>query len=175
MTMTSTYDHRVIQGAESGAFLARVHELLNGEHGFYDELFGALRIPHTPYRLKRDRAVQGGLLGGGFADTEKAMRVSQLIHAFRVRGHILANVDPLDLKPREHPDLNLDQYGLTTWERDRDFCTLDVRENPPAPRRDLLGRRRDPCGRRTGGEYRHTPDVEPRVGFQAGGKKKPDP
>ncbi len=175
MTVTSTYDHRVIQGAESGAFLARVHELLNGEHGFYDELFGALRIPHTPYRLKRDRAVQGGLLGGGFADTEKAMRVSQLIHAFRVRGHILANVDPLDLKPREHPDLNLEQYGLTIWDLDREFLTLGVCEKPIAPLRELLERLRDTYCRRTGVEYMHIADVEQRRWLQGRVEKKPDP
>ena len=39
MTMTSTYDHRVIQGAESGAFLRRIDELLQGVDGFYEEVF----------------------------------------------------------------------------------------------------------------------------------------
>src|SRR5690606_32003576 len=104
LTMTSTYDHRVIQGAESGRFLKRVHELLNGEHGFYDEIFRALGIPHHPYRLKIDR----GTIGGAQVDNDvhRAMNVSQLIRAFRVRGHLLANVDPLDLKPRDHPELN---------------------------------------------------------------------
>ena len=174
MIMTSTYDHRVIQGAESGAFLARVHELLNGEHGFYDELFGAVRIPHVPYRLKRDRAVQGGTLGGGFADVEKAMRTSQLIHAFRVRGHILANIDPLDLKPREHPDLNLDQYGLTIWDLDREFLTLGVCEKPIAPLRDILDRLRDTYCRRTGVEYMHIADVEQRKWLQTRVEKKSD-
>jgi multifunctional 2-oxoglutarate metabolism enzyme len=175
MTMTSTYDHRIIQGAESGAYLSRVHQLLNGEHGFYDELFRALRIPHHPYRLMRDRAVQGGLLGGGFADTEKAMRVSQLIHAFRVRGHILANVDPLDLKPREHPDLNLDKYGLTIWDLDRQFLTLGVLDKPIAPLRDILERLRDSYCRRMGVEYMHIADVEQRRWVQERVERKPDP
>jgi 2-oxoglutarate dehydrogenase E1 component len=175
MTMTSTYDHRIIQGAESGAFLSRVHELLNGEHGFYDELFQALRIPHHPYRLKRDRAVQGGLLGGGFSDTEKAMRVSQLIHAYRVRGHISANVDPLDLKPRDHPDLNLDQYGLTIWDLDREFLTMGVCEKPIAPLREILDRLRDTYCRSMGVEYMHIPDVEQRRWLQARVERKPDP
>ena len=44
MTMTSTYDHRVIQGAESGAFLRRIDQLLQGEDGFYDSVFGAMGV-----------------------------------------------------------------------------------------------------------------------------------
>ncbi len=170
MTVTSTYDHRIIQGAESGAYLQRVHELLNGEHGFYDELFQAIRIPHHPYRLKRDRAV----IGGSFADTEKAMRVSQLIHAFRVRGHIVANVDPLDLKPREHADVNIDQYGLTIWDLDREFLTLGVCEKPIAPLREILERLRDTYCRRLGLEYMHIADVEQRTWLKQRVERKPD-
>jgi multifunctional 2-oxoglutarate metabolism enzyme len=174
MTLTSTYDHRVIQGAESGAYLQRVHELLNGEHGFYDELFRSIGIPHHPYRLKRDRAVQGGLLGGGFSDTEKAMRVSQLIHAFRVRGHILAHIDPLDLKPREHEDMSLDTYGLTIWDLDREFLTLGVLEKPIAPLRDILERLRDTYCRRVGVEYMHIADPEQRRWVQRRVERRPD-
>ena len=50
MTLTSTYDHRVIQGAQSGEFLRGMHALLLGEDGFYDEIFRALRIPYEPIR-----------------------------------------------------------------------------------------------------------------------------
>ena len=53
MTLTSTYDHRVIQGAQSGEFLKRIHALLLGEDGFYDEIFRALRIPYEPIRWKQ--------------------------------------------------------------------------------------------------------------------------
>jgi 2-oxoglutarate decarboxylase len=55
MTLTSTYDHRVIQGADSGEFLKRVHELLNGEHGFYDQVFADLKLPYQPMRMAVDR------------------------------------------------------------------------------------------------------------------------
>ena len=164
MTMTSTYDHRVIQGAESGAFLQRIHELLNGEHGFYDEVFRAIRIPHHPYRLRRDRVVQGVNLG--FGETERAMRVSQLIHSFRVRGHILANVDPLDLRPRDHPELNIEEYGLTIWDLDREFLTLGTLPKPIAPLRDVLERLRDTYSRRMGVEYMHINDMEQRRWMQ---------
>ena len=56
MTMTSTYDHRVIQGAQSGQYLQRLHALLLGEDGFYDDVFSALRIPYEPIRWAQDRA-----------------------------------------------------------------------------------------------------------------------
>ena len=44
MTMTSTYDHRVIQGAESGRFLQVVEGLLQGDDGFYEGVFSDLGV-----------------------------------------------------------------------------------------------------------------------------------
>src|SRR5205823_1389068 len=55
MTLTCTYDHRIIQGAESGAFLGRVQALLDGKDGFYEEIFNHLRMPHQPVRWETDR------------------------------------------------------------------------------------------------------------------------
>ncbi|MFZ9887161.1 MAG: multifunctional oxoglutarate decarboxylase/oxoglutarate dehydrogenase thiamine pyrophosphate-binding subunit/dihydrolipoyllysine-residue succinyltransferase subunit [Myxococcota bacterium] len=173
LTMTSTYDHRVIQGAESGRFLARVHELLNGEHGFYDELFQALGIPHHPHRLEVDRAAISGSKAG--ADVDRAMKVSQLIHAFRVRGHVLANVDPLDLKPRAHPELNLGSYGLTIWDLDREFSTLGVLPRPSASFRDIVDRLRDTYCRRMGIEYMYIPDPEEKAWIQRRVEQEPAP
>jgi multifunctional 2-oxoglutarate metabolism enzyme len=165
MTATSTYDHRIIQGAESGQFLQYVHELLVGEHGFYEEIYRSIGIPHVPYRLRRDRVVTPSL-SSGFADTEKAMRVSQLIHSYRVRGHILAHVDPLDLKPRSHPELDLESYGLTIWDLDREFLTLGVLNKPIAPLRDILERLQSTYCRRMGVEYMHIPDTDERRWLQ---------
>jgi 2-oxoglutarate decarboxylase len=165
MTVTSTYDHRIIQGAESGQFLQYVHELLVGDHGFYEEIFRSIAIPHVPYRLRRDRVVTPSL-AAGFADTEKAMRVSQLIHSYRVRGHVLAHVDPLDLKPRSHPELDLESYGLTIWDLDREFLTLGVLQKPIAPLRDILERLQSTYCRRTGVEYMHIPDTAERRWLQ---------
>jgi multifunctional 2-oxoglutarate metabolism enzyme len=161
MTATSTYDHRIIQGAESGQFLQYVHELLVGDHGFYEEIYRSIGIPHVPYRLRRDRVVTPSL-SSGFADTEKAMRVSQLIHSYRVRGHILAHTDPLDLKPRSHPELDLESYGLTIWDLDREFLTLGVLNKPIAPLRDILERLQSTYCRRMGVEYMHIPDTDER-------------
>ena len=80
ITLTSTYDHRIIQGAQSGEFLKVMHELLLGEHGFYDEIFTSLRIPYEPVRWMRDVAVDSE------GQINKTARVHELIHAYRVRG-----------------------------------------------------------------------------------------
>jgi multifunctional 2-oxoglutarate metabolism enzyme len=165
MTVSSTYDHRIIQGAESGMFLAYLHDLLIGEHGFYEEIFSALKIPHHPFRLRKDEAV---LLGqqAQVTQTERAMRVSQLIHAYRVRGYLLAHVDPLHLIPQEHPELELKNYGLTIWDLDRQFETLSLLPKKTAPLREILERLRDTYCRRMGVEYMYINDVEQKTWLQ---------
>ncbi len=165
MTVTSTYDHRVIQGAESGRFLAHLHNLLNGEEGFYDQVFSALKIPHYPYRLKADQAVVLGQ-NADIAQTERAMRVSQLIHAYRVRGYLLAHTDPLHLAPREHPELELQNYGLTIWDLDREFDTLGVLPKKSAPLRAILKQLRNAYCRRMGVEYMYIHDVAQKASLQ---------
>lgn len=165
MTITSTYDHRIIQGAESGRFLALLHELLNGDHGFYEGIFTALNIPHLPYHLKKDQAI---VLGqeAFTTQTERAMRVGQLIHAYRVRGYLLAHVDPLHLIPREHPELDLQSYGLTVWDLDRRFDTLSLLPEKTAPFRSILQRLRDTYCGRMGVEYMYINDHERKTWFQ---------
>ncbi len=117
VTLTSTYDHRVIQGAQSGEFLKRVHAMLLGEEGFYDEIFRALKIPYEPIRWAQDIAVSHD------DEVHKQSRVLELIHAFRVRGHLMADTNPLDNSPRSHPDLDTASHGLTPWDLDREFAT----------------------------------------------------
>ena len=101
MTLTSTYDHRIIQGAQSGDYLRRVHALLLGEDGFYDEIFAALRIPYEPVRWARDVSASHD------DEVSKQARVLELIHAYRVRGHMMADTDPLEYRQRSHPDLDV--------------------------------------------------------------------
>src|SRR5919112_2083743 len=110
VTLTSTYDHRIIQGAQSGEFLKTIHELLLGEHGFYDQVFTSLRIPYEPVRWMRDVAVSSE------GQIDKTARVIELVHAYRVRGHLMADTDPLEFKMRKHPDLDVLQHGLTLWD-----------------------------------------------------------
>ena len=146
MTFTSTYDHRIIQGAESGAFLARIEALLLGEDGFYESVFSDLAIPHKPYRWSVDRRRD---------EIEKQARVLELINAYRVRGHLIADVDPLRMVPvQQHPELDLETYGLTIWDLDREFWTGGLAGGEHMPLSEIIAvMRRVYCGK-VGIEYR---------------------
>jgi 2-oxoglutarate dehydrogenase E1 component len=128
MTMTCTYDHRIIQGAESGLFLARVQALLQGEERFYDDLFADLHLPYQPVRWEPDR--KAFWPGGGERTSEiaKQAAVLQLINAYRVRGHLIADLDPLGAEPSYHAELDPANYGLTIWDLDREFITGSLAE-----------------------------------------------
>ena len=161
ITLTSTYDHRVIQGAGSGEFLKIVHELLIGQRGFYDELFAALRIPYAPIRWSEDVSVK-------VADQiDKTARVQELIHAFRVRGHLMADIDPLEYVQRSHPDLEIESHGLTFWDLDREFVTGGLGGKRSAKLRDILGILRDSYCRKIGVEYMHISDPAQRAWMQS--------
>ncbi|MFL1999748.1 MULTISPECIES: multifunctional oxoglutarate decarboxylase/oxoglutarate dehydrogenase thiamine pyrophosphate-binding subunit/dihydrolipoyllysine-residue succinyltransferase subunit [unclassified Microbacterium] len=160
ITLTSTYDHRVIQGAGSGEFLKRVHELLTGERGFYDDLFAALRIPYSPIRWGKDIHVDLS------ERIDKAARVHELINAFRVRGHLMADIDPLEYVQRTHPDLEIESHGLTFWDLDREFVTAGFGGKRVMKLRDVLGVLRDSYCRTIGLEYMHIQDPVQRKWFQ---------
>lgn len=156
ITLTSTYDHRIIQGAQSGEFLAYIHQLLLGEHDFYDGIFTSMRIPYEPVRWTRDvRASQVG-------QVDKSARVVELIRAYRVRGHLMADTNPLEFEIRRHPDLDILQHGLTLWDLDRTFPVEGFAGQRTMPLREILGVLRDSYCRRTGVEYMHIQDPEER-------------
>lgn len=160
ITLTSTYDHRVIQGAGSGEFLKKVHELLIGQRGFYDEIFAALRIPYAPIRWNSDIAVD-------LAErVDKQSRVQELINSYRVRGHLMADIDPLEYVQRSHPDLEIESHGLTFWDLDREFVTGGFGGKRVMKLRDILGVLRDSYCRTLGIEYMHIQDPEQRRWFQ---------
>ena len=141
MTMTSTYDHRVIQGAESGLFLARIEALLRGEDRFYERMFEDLVVPYPPVRTELDALVPAFFGGGGGSnkeEVEKQARVLQLIHAFRVRGHLIAQFDPLGAKRPPVKDLDPAAYGLTLWDLDREFFTNGALGKEKATLREIL-------------------------------------
>ena len=103
MNITSTYDHRVIQGAESGLFLKRIHELLLGKDDFYTDIFEAMGIPYVPAVWAADE----NPMRGSQRWAEKQARVFQLINMYRVRGHLIADLDPLRQKrPAIHTELD---------------------------------------------------------------------
>ena len=164
MTISSTYDHRIIQGAESGAFLAHVHELLLGEQDFYIQIFRDLGIPHQPMRWARDH---NPALFGGEREREqiaKEARVLELINSYRVRGHLIADIDPLHALPVQyHPELDIETYGLTIWDLDREFITGGLGGKESATLREILDiLRRAYCGK-VGIEYRHIQSKEQKV------------
>jgi 2-oxoglutarate decarboxylase len=155
MTMTSTYDHRIIQGAESGAYLARVHELLIGADGFYDDIYRDLRIPYEPARWAKDRHRLA--LSGGTTDEMVAREAAalQLINAYRVRGHLLADLDPLEYKVGKHPELDPQFYGFTIWDLDRDFVCGGLCGKQTGKLRDILDTLRETYCGKIGPEYMH--------------------
>ncbi len=160
ITLTSTYDHRVIQGAGSGEFLKKVHELLIGQRGFYESIFAALRIPYAPIHWASDINVD-------LAErVDKTARVQELINSFRVRGHLMADIDPLEYVQRTHPDLEIEEHGLTFWDLDREFVTNGFGGKRQMKLRDILGVLRDSYCRTIGLEYMHIQDPEQRKWFQ---------
>ncbi|MFI5085640.1 MAG: multifunctional oxoglutarate decarboxylase/oxoglutarate dehydrogenase thiamine pyrophosphate-binding subunit/dihydrolipoyllysine-residue succinyltransferase subunit [Actinomycetales bacterium] len=160
LTLTSTYDHRVIQGAGSGEFLKLVHQLLLGEDNFYDEILESLRIPYEPVRWRPDVQVDPA------DEINKVARIQQLIHAYRVRGHLMADTDPLEYVQRKHPDLDILTYGLTLWDLDREWPTGGFGGKSMLKFRNILGVLRDAYCRTTGIEYMHIQDPQQRQWFQ---------
>jgi multifunctional 2-oxoglutarate metabolism enzyme len=160
ITLTSTYDHRIIQGAQSGDFLRRMHEYLLGGEGFYDEIFSALRIPYEPIRWANDFAFTRD------EEINKTARVQQLIQAYRTFGHLMADVDPLEYVQRSHPDLDVVTHGLTLWDLDREFATGGFGGKKFMPLRKILGILRDSYCRSVGVEYMYIQDPVERKWIQ---------
>jgi multifunctional 2-oxoglutarate metabolism enzyme len=153
VTVTSTYDHRIIQGAESGLFLQRIHKLLLGEDGFYDEIFRSMRIPYEPVRWRRD---DNNPVDREQAHLSKQVHVQTLINMYRVRGHLIAHLDPLDWKvPHTHPELDPATYGLTIWDLEREFITDGLAGRSVLRLGEILGLLRDAYCRTVGVEYMH--------------------
>src|SRR6266516_2073363 len=163
VTLTSTYDHRVIQGAESGEFLAKVQALLLGSDGFYDELFRSVGVPYVAVAWHADRRAAPDSL----ELAEKQARVYQLINIYRVRGHLIANLDPLETKsPTMHTELDPTSYGLTIWDLERSFLTGGLSEQRELPLREILRILRDAYCRTAGIEYMHISQPEEKAWIQ---------
>jgi 2-oxoglutarate decarboxylase len=157
VTITSTYDHRIIQGAESGMFLKHVHELLLGEHEFYEDIFHALGMPYEAVKWRPDT----NPIDREEAMLAKQMAVAKLIRVHRVRGHLIADLDPLRWKePMTPRELDPATYGLTIWDLDREFLTDGVGGVDKLPLGDLLGVLRDAYCRTIGVEYMHIQDTD---------------
>ena len=137
-------------------FLGKVQQLLEGAENFYEEVFAHLKMPHQPVRWAPDRQAALPGVTGQRAEAIKEAAVIQLINAYRVRGHLIADLDPLGVEPSYHPELDPSTYGLTIWDLDREFLTGSLGEaigegapQPVATLREILETlRRAYCGSR---------------------------
>ncbi len=163
VTITSTYDHRIIQGAESGLFLKRVHELLLGEHGFYEQIFQSLDMPYEAVKWRPDI----NPIDREEAMLAKQMAVAKLIRVHRVRGHLIADLDPLRWKKPTTPvELDPATYGLTIWDLDREFLCDGVGGHAKLTLGDILGVLRDAYCRTVGVEFMHIQNTEEQAWIQ---------
>jgi 2-oxoglutarate decarboxylase len=157
MTLTSTYDHRIIQGAESGLFLKYVAECLTGGHEFYDEAFASLGVAYEPARWSKDH--NPAVAEGDHERILKQIRVQELINMYRVRGHLNAHLDPLHSEPPIlHSELDLATYGLTMWDLQRSFVVSGLAGRSEATLEEILAILRDAYCRTIGIEYGHIMD-----------------
>ena len=150
MTVTSTYDHRVIQGAESGLLLLRLEELLQGGDSFYEEIFTAMRVPWRPVRPALDQH-----LGQDRDQLAKQGKISALINAYRSRGCRIADLDPLEYHPETLPSLDPSGYGFTIWDLDREYLTGGVDGREKMTLREILEIMAEAYCRRWTIEYMH--------------------
>jgi len=159
VNITSTYDHRIIQGAESAEFLAYMNNLLIGKNQFYDQIFASLRIPFEPIRWSEDNTIinQYGQIDERTA-IEKAAHVMLMINAYRVRGHLLASVNPLGFESYYYPELDPAYYGFTIWDLDRIFHADDSWQNNNMPLREIIELLRETYCGASGIEFMHIQD-----------------
>ena len=155
MNITSTYDHRIIQGAESGLFLKEVNDLLLGNNDFYEGIFNSLKIPAQPLTWKTDYQPGAFNQSSNTEEIEKQARVLQLINMYRVRGHLIANLDPLNEQCVYHDELDPATYKLTFWDYDREFITGGLVEGKTATLREILDILQKTYCENIGIEYMH--------------------
>ncbi|MEM6338199.1 MAG: thiamine pyrophosphate-dependent enzyme, partial [Bacteroidota bacterium] len=157
MTITSTYDHRVIQGAESGAFLAYLDGLLQGQNRFYEDIFADLGVAHPPLSMTTDSSPRVGVRDSRIEDEviSKEASVIQMIRAYRVRGHLIADINPLFYSNRDHEELAAETYGLTLWDLDRRWITGGLAGQDVMTLREILDVLWKTYTRKVGVEFMH--------------------
>ena len=169
ITLSSTYDHRIIQGAESGMFLGAVHELLLGKHAFYEDIFREVGVPYEAVRWRPDILP----LDREQAVITKQVQVNALINMHRVRGHLIADLDPLSAnEPEMHAELDPATYGLTIWDLDREFLTTGLggidmgQPDGKMPLGEILHVLRNAYCRTVGVEYMHIQELDEKQWIQ---------
>jgi len=123
MTLTSTYDHRVIQGAESGSFLRRIEQLLEGEDGFYEGVAADLGIDPAPLAAAHPASASAPPLGAAPGAASPAgpdeellgavQAATSLLKGYRTHGHLAARLDPLGSESKGDPAIQPENLNLT--------------------------------------------------------------
>ncbi len=167
LMISSTYDHRIIQGAESGLFLKEINDLLLGKNNFYEKIFEDLNIPMKPISWETDIQPPGF---NGVQNTdyiEKQARIMQLINMYRVRGHLIANIDPLGINKKiYHPELDPSFHKLTLWDLDRTFITGGFGGIRTASLRKILSILQNTYCENIGAEFMHIQSPEEKTWLQ---------
>ncbi len=166
MQITSTYDHRIIQGAESGMFLRKISEMLMGEDDFYEIIFESLGVPQMPHKWQSDTVPGFSQSTIGYDEIAKQGRVRQMINMFRVRGHLIATTDPLGKNTTYHPELDPQFYQLTVWDYDRQFLTHDFGGYKTATLRKILDKLHKTYCENIGVEYMHIQSSDEKTWLQ---------
>ena len=167
MAVSNTYDHRIIQGAESGTFLSDIEKMLMGQERFYNQLFQQLSIPYEPFDWSGDFRPGIGAGADAAEDIRKQNGVVQLLRSYRVRGHLWADLDPMGYHPEPHVELEMSHYGLSVWDLDRRFLIGGPsQEQTWTPLRDVMDNLRDTYCRHIGVEFMHIPEPAPRAWLQ---------
>jgi len=167
LTITNTYDHRIIQGAESGEFLRELDDLLMGKYNFYEELFNDLSIPFKPVNWGIDTLSEAYKNIRDKERIEKQIRLFQLINMYRVRGHLIANLNPLKYNPHYTAELDPEFYGFTIWDYDRYFLTDNIFGMETATLRQVIELLQKTYCEKIGIEYMHIQNPEEKAWIQA--------
>src|SRR5262245_26218145 len=139
-----------------------MHQLLLGEEGFYEAVFRSLKVPYRPVHMAQDRRPP---LGSSLREAENLERAAGLmtyIRSYRVRGHLLADLDPLGYEPKDWPELDMSTYGLTIWDKERTFFSDGVTDKPFATLREIQETLHLTYCRHVGAEFMHIADPEQR-------------
>ena len=166
MNITSTYDHRIIQGAESGEFLKELDEILLGKENFYEQLFIDLKIPQKPVLWGVDTTINKYGSYEERDDIRKQAILLQLINMYRVRGDLISHVNPLSNSAAYHQELDPSFYGFTIWDYDRHFFTGTLAGMERGTLREILDLLRNTYCEKIGAEYMHIQNPEEKSWIQ---------
>ena len=164
--ITNTYDHRIIQGAESGEFVREIDECLLGKNNFYEELFADLGIAQKPLRWQIDAEEIFASSSSSPSLMIKHARLMQMINMYRVRGHLIANINPLYHQNYYFKELDPEYYGLTIWDYDRTFHAVNMGGIEKATLREILDILTQTYCDKIGVEYMHIQNPEERGWLQ---------